>query len=136
MSAPTVIQTATLSFGSDSYKVKSIPGDKPKTCEPVDVTCCDDSRKQFSPGALVANGDISVVVAGNSAPSINAKASLSQLPFGSVPFLKIVLDTGSVDCGLAVVSGVEPSTIEADNARERTWTVTFRPCGAEPPAVS
>ena len=45
MSAPTVIQTATLSFGSDSYKVKSIPGDKPKTCEPVDVTCCDDSRK-------------------------------------------------------------------------------------------
>ena len=53
MSAPTVIQTATLSFGTDSYKVKSIPGDKPKTCEPVDVTCCDDSRKQFSPGALV-----------------------------------------------------------------------------------
>ena len=121
MSAPTVIQTATLSFGTDSYKVKSIPGDRPKTCEPVDVTCCDDSRKQFSPGALVANGDISVVIAGNTAPAVNSKGSL-----------KIVLDTGEVDCGLAVVQGVEPSTIEADNARERTWTVTFRPCGAEP----
>ena len=32
----------------------------------------------------------------------------------------------------ALAKGVEPSTIEADNARERTWTVTFRPCGAEP----
>ena len=38
MSAPTVIQTATLSFGSATYKVKSIPGGKRKTCEPVDVT--------------------------------------------------------------------------------------------------
>lgn len=118
MSAPSVIASATLTFGADNFKVKSIPGGKPQSAEPVDVTCCDDSKKQFVPGALVVNGEIAVTVAGNVAPALNAEKSL-----------KISLGGVIVDCGMAVARSVEPSTLEADNARERTWSVTFQPTG-------
>lgn len=123
MSAPTVIASATLTFDSTTYKLKSLPAGKPQTAEAVDVTCCDDSRKQFAPGAIVVNEDISTTIAGDDPPTENTKAALS-----------LTLDSTTVSIGDAVVKSVTPSTIEAGGGRELTWDVVFTPCGSAPSA--
>lgn len=122
MSAPTVIQTATLTFGTDTYKVKKIPSDEPLTAEPVDVTCCDDTRKKFVAGALVTKDDVSVTIAAATPPTENAVASLT-----------ITLGSSTVQVGNSVVKSVTPSTIgTANTEREITWDVVFTPCGTDP----
>lgn len=121
MSAPSVISTATITFGSTEYKLKSIPAGRPQSCEAIDVTCLDDGKKQFVPGALKVNGEISAIIAGPTAPAENTKAALT-----------IALGASEVDCGDAVVKSIEPATIEVGGNREQTWTVVFQPCGGDP----
>lgn len=121
MSAPSVISSATLTFDGTDYKLKSIPSGRPVSCEAIDVTCLDDSKRQFVPGALKINGEISAVIASDAPPAENAKGALA-----------LALGGSSVDCGDAVVKSVEPSTIEVGGNREQTWSVVFQPCGADP----
>ena len=118
MGKPKVIKTGTLRFGEDNYKVKSIPSGKTQSCEPVDVTCCDDVKKKYVPGALTVNGAINVVIAGTTKPAFNVAKEL-----------EIVMDDGAVNCGLCICNSAEPVTVEADNARELTWTCAFQPTG-------
>lgn len=119
MSAPSVIATATLKFGSATYKCKALPAGKPRSCEAIDVTCLDDGKKQFAPGALLVNGEITATIAGDSAPDENSQDALS-----------IVLGSAEVECGDAIVRSVTPSTIEVGGNRERTFEVVFQPVGA------
>ena len=121
MANPSVIASATLTFGSDTYKMKSLPAGKPVSCDAIDVTTCSDAKKQFAPGALKVNGEISTTVAGSVKPAINAKAALS-----------IALAGETVDCGDAVVKSVKAADIETGGNRVATWEVVFQPCGADP----
>lgn len=125
ISHPTVVATATLTFGSDVYKMKTLPADKPVSCDAIDVTCCDDGKRQFAPGALTVNGEISTTIAGNVKPTINAKANLT-----------LTIGDDSVTCGPSVVKSVKPADIEAGGNREATWDVVFQPCGSDPASAS
>ena len=127
MSAPTVIQTATLSFGSDSYKVKSIPSGIPETCEPPNVTVLTDIEQRFDSAAVTEDGEIQAVVAG-SHPALNAVGSLTIALTVSVA--GATATSSDVSVGNCIVTGVEPSNIEAGGDRVLTWTVTFKPNGS------
>lgn len=126
---PNVITTASITFGTGSssktYKVKRVPGGKPVTCEAIDVTCADDSKKKFVPGVLTVNGEINVTIAAETPPTENSKESLT-----------ITLGGESVPIGDAIVRSITPSTIEAGGNREATWDVVFQRVGEDPDTSS
>lgn len=118
---PAVAKTASLTFGSAAYKMKSMPAGRPRSCEAVDVTTLSDAKKQFAPGALTVNGEINVTIAGDTPPALNSKASLS-----------LTVGEETIDCGTAICRSATPADIEAGGNRERKWDCVFQPCGAAP----
>lgn len=125
MANPKVANTASLTFGTTTYKMKSMPSGRPRSVEAVDVTTLSDNKKQFAPGALVVNGEINATIAGDSAPALNSKSSLT-----------LTVGEDSVSCGQAICRSATPTTIEVGGNRERAWECVFQPVGAAPSAPS
>ena len=77
--------------------------------------------------AVTEDGEIQAVVAG-SHPALNAVGSLTIALTVSVA--GATATSSDVSVGDCIVTGVEPSNIEADGDRVLTWTVTFKPNGS------
>ena len=122
------VKSLTMKFGETEYKVRSIPAGKGRTCEPVDVTCLDDTESQFIPGALVNNKEFQAVVQGLAeAPEINKVADVS---------LTIVFNDGKEDVSKEVeipnciLKDIDPPAADATGDRAANWTLTFQPGGS------
>jgi hypothetical protein len=122
------VKSLTMKFGETEYKVRSIPAGKGQACEPVDVTCLDDTESQFIPGALVNNKEFQAVVQGLSeAPEINKVADVS---------LTIVFNDGKADVSKEVeipnciLKDIDPPAADATGDRAANWTLTFQPGGS------
>lgn len=122
------VKSLKMKFGETEYKVRSIPAGKGRTCEPVDVTCLDDTESQFIPGALVNNKEFQAVVQGLAdAPEINKVANVS---------LTIVLNDGTedvtkeVEIPNCILKDIDPPAADATGDRAANWTLTFQPGGS------
>ena len=122
------VKSLTMKFGETEYKVRSIPAGKGRTCEPVDVTCLDDTESQFIPGALVNNKEFQAVVQGLAeAPEINKVADVS---------LTIVFNDGKedvtqeVEIPNCILKDIDPPAADATGDRAANWTLTFQPGGS------
>ena len=122
------VKSLTMKFGETEYKVRSIPAGQGRTCEPVDVTCLDDTESQFIPGALVNNKEFQAVVQGLAeAPEINKVADVS---------LTIVFNDGKedvtqeVEIPNCILKDIDPPAADATGDRAANWTLTFQPGGA------
>jgi hypothetical protein len=122
------VKSLTMKFNEVEYKVRSIPAGKGQTCEPVDVTCLDDTESQFIPGALVSNKEIQAVVQGvTESPEINACGTLK---------LEIVYNDGREDVSKSleipncILKDIDPPAADATGDRAANWTLTFQPGGA------
>lgn len=122
-----VVTSAKITFAGVAYDCKSIPSGIPETCEPPNVTVLTDIEQRFDSAAVTEDGEIQAVVAG-SHPALNAVGSLTIALTVSVAGATSAASNVSV--GNCIVTGVEPSTIEADGDRVLTWTVTFKPNGS------
>lgn len=127
MSSKSVVVSAVVKFGSASYDVRAIPCGIPESADLPDVTVLADVEQRFEPAACTEDGDIVVTIAGTP-PAVNS--------VGSLVIEKKVSTAGgaaasaSVSIGTAIVTSVEPSTLEAGGDRVQTWDVTFKPNGS------
>lgn len=122
------VKSLTMTFGETEYKVRSIPAGKGQSCDPVDVTCLDDTESQFIPGALVNNKEFQAVVQGLAeAPEINEVADVS---------LTIVFNDGTqdvtkeVEIPNCILKDIDPPAADATGDRAANWTLTFQPGGS------
>ena len=122
-----VVTSAKITFAGTAYDCKSIPSGIPETCEPPNVTVLTDIEQRFESAAVTEDGEIQAVVAG-SHPAINAVGSLTIALTVSVS--GETATSSDVSVGNCIVTGVEPSTIEAGGDRVLTWTVTVKPNGS------
>ena len=122
-----VVTSAKITFAGTAYDCKSIPSGIPETCEPPNVTDLTDIEQRFDSAAVTEDGEIQAVVAG-SHPALNAVGSLTISL--NVSVAGATATSSDVSVGNCIVTGVEPSTIEAGGDRVLTWTVTFKPNGS------
>ncbi|MBQ6007315.1 MAG: hypothetical protein IJL17_02165 [Kiritimatiellae bacterium] len=127
------VKSVTATFGSTAFKVVQAPSAQPQSSDPTDVTCLDDTAKQFIKGALLNNDTIDLVVQGiNEAPVVNTVGSL---------MLTVVYCDGTNDVSKTVTIGdcilqnAQPPNPEAGGDRAANWTLTFQP-GAVAPTAS
>ena len=124
-----VVATATLKFGGTEYKVDSMPTGKNQSSDAVEVTSLADSVKQFIPGAVVENDEITVTLfRGESDIAINAMGELeitANLSDGTTSGKATV----TVKHANAIVTAVSYPSDEATGDRKGTYDVTFRPDG-------
>ena len=127
------VKSVKVTFNNVEYAVPQAPAAQPQSSDPTDVTCLEDTAKQFIKGALKNNDTFDIVVQGiTEAPEINTVGALS---------LAVVYCNGSTDTsktvtvGNCILTNVQPPNPEAGGDRAANWTLTFQP-GAEPPASS
>ena len=72
------VKSVTATFGGTAFKVVQAPSAQPQTSDPTDVTCLDDTAKQFIKGALLNNDTFDLVVQGlNEPPTVNTVGALT-----------------------------------------------------------
>lgn len=131
------VKTATCTFGSNTFEMASGPAAKGQTKEAVDVTALSDTFKQFIPGAVTEDDELTVTLydKGTGMPSVgDAPAALS---------FAVALSNGEgsdVTAGYsytkAIVTKVSPPSQDGAGDRKATIDVTFRPNGEQASAGS
>jgi len=126
------VKGATLSFNGTDLGAVQVPTAQPQSSDATDVTCLDDTAKQFIKGALLNNDTFDVVVQGlSAAPTVNT--------VGDVVITPTYCD-GTNTSGAAVtipkciLTNVQPPNPEAGGDRAANWTLTFQPGGVAPAA--
>ena len=119
------VKSVTATFGSTAFKVVQAPSGQPQSSDPTDVTCLDDTGKQFIKGALLNNDTFDLVVQGiTDAPTVNTVGALTL----SVSYCNGSSDTTkTVSIGDCILQNVQPPTPEAGGDRAANWTLTFQP---------
>lgn len=119
------IKSVTATFGSTTFKVVQAPSAQPQSSDPTDVTCLDDTAKQFIKGALFNNDTFDLVVQGlTEAPTVNTVGAVTL----SVDYCNGSSDTTkTVSIGDCILQNVQPPNPEAGGDRAANWTLTFQP---------
>lgn len=122
----------TLSFNSVEMGAVQAPSAQPQTSDATDVTCLDDTAKQYIKGALLNNDTFEVVVQGlSAAPTVNTVGDVVLTP----SYCDGTNSTGSaVTITKCILVGVQPPNPEAGGDRAANWTLTFQPGGVAPAA--
>lgn len=127
------VKSATLKFGSTTFEMASGPAAaaKGQTKEAVEVTALSDSIKQFIPGALTEDDELTVTLydKGTGMPSVADKPAALEIA--------VTLSNGqdadvsaTVSYNKAIVTKVAPPNQEGSGDRKATVDVTFRPDGS------
>lgn len=119
------VKSVKVTFNNVEYAVPQAPAAQPQSSDPTDVTCLEDTAKQFIKGALLNNDTFDVVVQGvDTAPVVNTVGAVT---------LAVVYCNGSADVTKSVLIGdcilqnVQPPNPEAGGDRAANWTLTFQP---------
>ena len=126
------VKSVTATFNGASYKVVQAPSAQPQSSDPTDVTCLDDTSKQFIKGALLNNDTFDLIAQGiNEPPTPNTVGDLTL----SVVYCDGTTDTTkSIAVGKCILTNVQPPNPEAGGDRAANFTLTFQP-GAVAPAA-
>lgn len=128
------VKSATMTFGSTVYEMASGPTAKGQTKEALDVTALADTFKQFIPGALVEDDELTVTIYDKGQ---DARPKVSDAP-AALSFA-VTLSNGSASDVTAdysyvkaIVTKVSPPSQDGNGERKATIDVTFRPTGEQP----
>ena len=119
------VKSVKVTFNNVEYAVPQAPSAQPQSSDPTDVTCLEDTAKQFIKGALLNNDTFDIVVQGvNEPPAVNTVGVLS---------IEAVYCNGSADVtktvtvGDCILQNAQPPNPEAGGDRAANWTFTFQP---------
>jgi hypothetical protein len=126
------VKSAKLTFGETAYEMASGPAAPGWTREAVDVTSLGDTHKQFIPGALIEDDEITVSIydkgPNNRPKKTDAPAELA---------FEVKLSNGedediNADFTIpkAIITKVSPTSQDGSGDRKATVDVTFRPDGS------
>lgn len=119
------VKSVKVTFDGVEYAVPQAPAAQPQSSDPTDVTCLEDTAKQFIKGALLNNDTFDVVVQGvNEAPDVN---TVGELSIAAVYCNGSADVTKSVSIGDCILQNVQPPNPEAGGDRAANWTFTFQP---------
>ena len=130
------LKTATMTFGQASYEMEVGPGAKGQTREATEVTSLADTFKQFIPGALTEDDELTVTIY-DKGPENRPKTSDAPAALAFVVKLSNGEDADvSADFSYvkAIVTKVSPPSQQGSGDRKATIDVTFRPTGEQPAA--
>lgn len=132
------VKTATVTFGSTSYEMATGPAAPGWTREPTDVTALGDTHKQFIPGALIEDDEITVTIY-DKGP--NNRPKKTDVPAALAFVVKLSNGEDSdvnADFTIpkAIITKVSPPSQDGGGDRRATLDVTFRPNGEQPAASS
>ena len=130
------IKSATMKFGLATYEMATGPAAPGWTREPTEVTALSDTHKQFIPGALFEDDEITVTIYDKGPNDRPKKTDLpAELAF------EVSLSNGEDDdiradfkIKKAIITKVAPPNQEGSGDRKATIDVTFRPNGEQPAA--
>lgn len=119
------VKSVKVTFNNVEYAVPQAPAAQPQSSDPTDVTCLEDTAKQFIKGALLNNDTFDVVVQGvDTAPVVNTVGAVTL----AVVYCNGSADvTKSVSIGDCILQNVQPPNPEAGGDRAANWTLTFQP---------
>lgn len=127
------VKSATLTFGQATYEMETGPHAPGWTREPTDVTALADTHKQFIPGAIIEDDEITVSIYDKGPASRPKKSD----PPAALSF-EVKLSNGeSSDIAAdftipkAIITKVSPPNQEGGGDRKATIEVTFRPNGEQ-----
>ena len=132
------VKSATMTFGTTAYEMASGPAAPGWTREPTDVTALGDTHKQFIPGALIEDDEITVTIY-DKGP--NNRPKKTDVPAELAFAVKLSNGEGE-DIGAdfkipkAIITKVSPPSQDGGGDRKATIDVTFRPNGEQPAAQS
>ena len=126
------VKSATLTFNSVSYEMASGPAAKGQTREATEVTALGDVFKQFIPGALTEDDELTITIydkgPSNRPKTSDAPAALAfevKLSNGEDPDV-----SANFSYVKAIVTKVAPPNQDGSGDRKATVDVTFRPDGS------
>lgn len=132
------VKTATMTFGSTPYEMATGPAAKGQTREATEVTSLGDVFKQFIPGALTEDDELTVTIY-DKGPSNRPKTSDAPAALAFVVKLSNGVDADvAADFSYvkAIVTKVSPPNQDGGGDRKATIDVTFKPTGEQPAAQS
>lgn len=119
------VKSVKVTFNNVQYAVPQAPSAQPQSSDPTDVTCLEDTAKQFIKGALLNNDTFDIVVQGvKEPPAVNTVGNLS---IEGVYCDGSSDDPKTVDVGPCILQNVQPPNPEAGGDRAANWTFTFQP---------
>ena len=128
------LKTAKVTFGQAEYEMYTGPGAKGQTREATEVTALNDVFKQFIPGALTEDDELTITIY-DKGPSNRPKVSDAPAALA----FEVKLSNGeeadvSADFSYvkAIVTKVAPPNQDATGDRRATIDVTFKPNGEQP----
>lgn len=126
------VKSATMKIGSNTFEMANGPAAKSQTREAVEVTALSDSVKQFIPGALVEEDEVTVTIydPGTGRPSVTDEAAKIEfsvtLSNGKSPDV-----TAAFSYEEGIVTKVSAPSQDATGDRKATLDVTIRPSGKQ-----
>ena len=134
MSTPTRgrfgVKSATLTFGSNTYDVASMPAMKGETKDAIDVTALSDTVKQFIAGALKETDEFTATLYQKGANDLTVDTAAAALSIAVTLENGVDSDvTATVSYNRCIITKVSPPSIDASGDRKATYDVTFRPDG-------
>ena len=132
------VKTATVTFGSTPYEMATGPAAPGWTREPTDVTALNDTHKQFIPGALIEDDEITVAIY-DKGPNNRPKKTDAPAALSFVVKLSNGEDADiNADFTIpkAIITKVSPPSQDGGGDRKATIEVTFKPNGEQPAAQS
>lgn len=128
------LKTSKVTFGQAEYEMYTGPGAKGQTREATEVTALCDVFKQFIPGALTEDDELTITIY-DKGPSNRPKVSDAPAALA----FEVKLSNGedpdvSADFSYvkAIVTKVAPPNQDATGDRRATIDVTFKPNGEQP----
>lgn len=119
------VKSVKVTFNNVVYAVPHAPSAQPQSSDSTEVTCLEDTAKQYIKGALLNNDTFDVVVQGvTEPPAVNTVGDVS---------IETVFCNGSTDVtktfpiGPCILQHVQPPDPEAGGDRAANWTFTFQP---------
>jgi hypothetical protein len=132
------VKSATLTFGSATYEMETGPHAPGWTRDPTDVTALNDTHKQYIPGALIEDDEITVTIY-DKGPSARPQKSDPPAALSFEVKLSHGEDsdiTANYSYVKAIVVKVTPPSQEGNGDRKATLDVTFRPNGQQTAQVN
>lgn len=124
------VKTATLTFGSNTYDVASMPTDEGFTRDAIDVTALADTFKQFIQGAVIELDEFTVTLYKKATGNIDKSTAPGALSISVTLENGVDSDaTATVSFNRCLVTKVSPPSIDASSDRKAVYDVTFRPDG-------
>ena len=125
------VKSATLTYGGVTYDIATGPVMKGETKEAVDVTALSDGKQRFIPGAFAVDDEFTVTTFSKASGNLTVSATPAACVISTTFENGVADQTLTVTYANAIITKVQPASIDASGDRKATYEVTIKPDGSD-----